>query len=272
MCFKIWIQIVPFNFFGSRTNKHEGNILVETSKVKSRDTDVWFHVLKPKKSNNYHTWLRMISFSSVGSSGALMTSKKYPSTMRLSYKAGPSQTGHCQVGLRSFICRNNIASKHCRWSHVVGRQGIDILILPRGQATVTFKLVVAISSSSSLNFFLINSLVSSDARVPFFFNLSMRSSLLNFSTNQIPTTQPLLNSEAHLMFTTFGKMGESLHNDVMLIGLGGRFGSTFGLLVGIGFGSWHILLFTWTQILGGNSSPCSAVLSNGQNLSWTWYK
>ena len=51
--------------------------------------------------------------------------------------------------------------------------------------------------------------------------------------------------------------------------LGGLFGSTLGLLVGIGFGSGHILPLIWTQIEGGNSSPCSAEGSSGQNLSWT---
>ena len=52
--------------------------------------------------------------------------------------------------------------------------------------------------------------------------------------------------------------------------LGGLFGSTFGLFVGIGFGSGHIFPLIWTQMEGGNSSPCSAEGSKGQNLSCTW--
>ena len=51
--------------------------------------------------------------------------------------------------------------------------------------------------------------------------------------------------------------------------LGGLFGSTFGLFVGIGFGSGHIFPLIWTQMEGGNSSPCSAEGSKGQNLSCT---
>ena len=84
----------------------------------------------------------------------------------------------------------------------------------------------------------------------------------------------------------FARIGESLHSGVMFIGLkddkivalsdfltqlqsylGGLFGSTLGLFVGIGFGRGHILPLIWTQIEGGNSSPCSAEGSNGQNLS-----
>jgi len=49
-------------------------------------------------------------------------------------------------------------------------------------------------------------------------------------------TYVLLNSEAHLIVTTFCRMGLSLHRGVILTGLGGLLGSTPGLLVGIGFG------------------------------------
>merc|ERR1719154_495481 len=163
-----------------------------------------------------------------------------------------------------------MASKHCKWSQVDGLHGMVMRILPRGHATVTLRFVVAISSSSSLSFFLITSRVNSVFLVPFIFKRSKSCSLVNFSTNQIPTTQPLLNSLAHLMFTILGFIGDNLHSDVILMGLGGRLGSTFGLFVGIGFGNWHILLLTVTQMLGGNSSPCSAELSSGQNLSWIW--
>jgi hypothetical protein len=45
------------------------------------------------------------------------------------------------------------------------------------------------------------------------------------------------NSAAHLMLTLLGRMGASLQLLVMLTGLGGRLGSTPGLLVGMGFGS-----------------------------------
>ena len=61
--------------------------------------------------------------------------------------------------------------------------------LPRGQLTVTLRLVVAIPSSSSVSFFLIKSLVYSEFLFPFLTSLSINCSLLSFSTNQIPTTQ-----------------------------------------------------------------------------------
>ena len=48
---------------------------------------------------------------------------------------------------------------------------------------------------------------------------------------------PLPYSAAHLMTTLFGRIGVSLQWPVMLTGFGGRFGSTPGLLVGIGLGS-----------------------------------
>ena len=81
----------------------------------------------------------------------------------------------------------------------------------------------------------------------------------------------------------FARIVESLHSWVMLIGLkevaffsrvikfclGGLLGSTFSLLVEIGFGSGHILPLIWTQIDGRKSSPCSAEGSNGENQSWT---
>ena len=51
--------------------------------------------------------------------------------------AGLSQTGQVQVGFFSFIIRKREASKHCRWSQVVGRQGIDIRIFPEMMETVT---------------------------------------------------------------------------------------------------------------------------------------
>merc|ERR1719270_1128839 len=137
------------------------------------------------------SWFKMISFSSSGSSSALITSWKYPSKMRSSYFAGPSQTGQVHVGFFSFIIKNREASKHCKWSQVVGRQGIDILIFPRGQLTVTFKLVVAMPSSSSVSFFLINSLVNSGCLLPLRVSLSSSCSLESFSTSHMPTTQPL---------------------------------------------------------------------------------
>lgn len=38
--------------------------------------------------------------------------------MRLSNNAVLLQTGHFHVGLRSFICKNITASKHCTCAHV----------------------------------------------------------------------------------------------------------------------------------------------------------
>lgn len=38
----------------------------------------------------------------------------YPSITSFSYNAGLSQTGQFHVGLRSFICKYNDASKHCK--------------------------------------------------------------------------------------------------------------------------------------------------------------
>merc|ERR1719208_191389 len=113
------------------------------------------------------------------------------SKMRSSYFAGPSQTGQVHVGFFSFIIKNREASKHCRWSQVVGRQGIDILIFPSRQLTVTFKLVVAMPSSSSVSFFLMSSLVNSGCLLPFRVSLSSSCSLESFSTSHMPTTQPL---------------------------------------------------------------------------------
>merc|ERR1719323_1114500 len=137
------------------------------------------------------SWFKMISFSSSGNSSALITSWKYPSKMRSSYFAGPSQTGQVHVGFFSFIIKNREASKHWRWSQVVGLHGIDILILPSGQLTVTFKLVVAMPSSSSVSFFLISSLVNSGCLFPLRVSLSSNCSLESFSTSHMPTTQPL---------------------------------------------------------------------------------
>lgn len=79
--------------------------------------------------------------------------QSYPSITRLSYRAGLSHTGQFQVGLRSFICRNKDASKHCKWPQVCGLQGVVMRILPNGHISETRKLVVAISQSpSSLSF------------------------------------------------------------------------------------------------------------------------
>ena len=61
-------------------------------------------------------------------------------------------------------------------------------------------------------------------------------------------------------------VGESLHKPVTETGLGGRFGSTPGLFVGIGVGNGHILSFTFTAIFGGKLSSCSHVVSSRQNL------
>ena len=58
-----------------------------------------------------------------------------------------------------------------------------------------------------------------------------------------------------------------MHSGVRCTGRGGRFGSTLGLLVGMGLGKLHIFPFTCTQMLGGNSSPCSALVSScGQKI------
>lgn len=77
----------------------------------------------------------------------------YPSITKLSYSDGLSHTGQLQVGFLSFICRNNEASKHCRWLQVIDLHGVVILIFPNGHIRDTFKDVVAISQSpSSLNF------------------------------------------------------------------------------------------------------------------------
>jgi len=73
----------------------------------------------------------------------------YPSMHRSSKSVVLSQTGQTHVGLRSFICRNRFASKHCKCLHVVARQGRVILHLPNGQAIVTLRDVMAIMQSPS---------------------------------------------------------------------------------------------------------------------------
>ena len=73
----------------------------------------------------------------------------YPSMTKLSYRAGLSQTGQLQVGFRSFICRNNDASKHCRCWQVIALQGVVMRIFPRGHIKETRSDVVAISQSAS---------------------------------------------------------------------------------------------------------------------------
>ena len=88
----------------------------------------------------------------------------------------------------------------------------------------------------------------------------------------IVRTYPFPYSAAHLIPMVLGRIGLSLHCGVMLTGLGGRLGSTPGLLVGMGLGSWTILPLTWTFKLGGNSSETSlpGSVESGQNRSWTW--
>ena len=82
-------------------------------------------------------------------------------------------------------------------------------------------------------------------------------------------TYPFPYSAAHLTLTVFGRIGLNLQCGVMLTGFGGRFGSTPGLLVGIGLGSCTILPLTCTLTLGGNSSDISLFASNdsGQKRS-----
>ena len=83
-------------------------------------------------------------------------------------------------------------------------------------------------------------------------------------------TYVLLYSEAHFMLIALGKIGLNLQRGVMLTGLGGLLGSTPGLLVGIGLGSWTCLPLTCTTTLGGNSSDSSTVVVsavNGKNLN-----
>lgn len=76
--------------------------------------------------------------------------------------AGLSQTGQFQVGLRSFICRYKLASKHCRCEQVEARHGRSIFILPNGQLRDTLSIVVAISqSASSVSFSLTAGIVES---------------------------------------------------------------------------------------------------------------
>ena len=85
---------------------------------------------------------------------------------------------------------------------------------------------------------------------------SNKSSAVHFKTRLIDTAHPLPYSAAHLIPTVLGRIWLSLQW-VMFTGFGGLFGSTPGLLVGIGFGSCTIFPFTWTCTLGGNSSAMS---------------
>ena len=57
-------------------------------------------------------------------------------------------------------------------------------------------------------------------------------------------TYPLPYSAAHFTPTVFGSIGDNLQCGVILTGLGGRFGSTPGLFVGMGLGSWTIFPLT----------------------------
>lgn len=66
-----------------------------------------------------------------------------------SYTADLSHTGQFHVGLRSFICRYSDASKHCRCEQVDARHGVVMRILPSGQTSDTFSMVVAMSQSAS---------------------------------------------------------------------------------------------------------------------------
>jgi hypothetical protein len=77
------------------------------------------------------------------------------------------------------------------------------------------------------------------------------------STKSKLKTYPFPYSAAHLMLTVLGRIGVSLQGLVMLTGLGGRLGSTPGLFVGIGLGSWTSFPLTATLTFGGNSSETS---------------
>ena len=71
-----------------------------------------------------------------------------------------------------------------------------------------------------------------------------------------------------------GRIGLNLQCGVIFTGLGGLFGSTPGLFVGIGFGSCTILPLTCTFTLGGNSSDISLLGSNdnGQKRNWIYQR
>ena len=94
---------------------------------------------------------RTISCSSGGRRVLFNSSLKNPSIMRFFTRAGLLHTGHVHFGLFSFICRYSLASKVCRWSHVVERHGTLMRIFPSGQARETLHAVVAISWSWSFN-------------------------------------------------------------------------------------------------------------------------
>jgi hypothetical protein len=92
------------------------------------------------------------------------------------------------------------------------------------------------------------------------------------STKSKLKTYPFPYSAAHLMLTVFGRIGVSLQGLVMLTGLGGRLGSTPGLFVGIGLGSWTSFPLTATLTFGGNSSETSLFGSSvrGKKRSCIW--
>ena len=73
-------------------------------------------------------------------------------------------------------------------------------------------------------------------------------------------------SDDHVTLIWLATVGDNLQSEVMLTGLGGRLGSTPGLLVGIGFGKVTSLLFTLTERLDGKLSSCSHDVSKRQNL------
>ena len=81
---------------------------------------------------------------------------------------------------------------------------ITIRILPRGQRTETFRVVVATSKSVSVNFSMIKFLVKPGSRVPRFLSRSRRSSELHFTTSQIPTTH------LKLKLYEWGKISDTL--------------------------------------------------------------
>lgn len=149
--------------------------------------------------------------------------------------AGLSQTGQFHVGFFSFICRYRFASKHCRCRQVDARHGVDMRIFPSGHISDTFSIVVAISLSASFSFSSINAFVKLVALIPFDLSRLSSSAEFCFRTKYTDTQKLRPYSKHHDTWMLFGTVGDSFTSGVMLTGLGGRFGSVFGLLVGMGF-------------------------------------
>lgn len=72
-----------------------------------------------------------------------------------------------------------------------------------------------------------------------------------------------------LTWRLFVTTGEILISGVILSARGGLRGSTFGLLVGTGFGNGTGFPLTFMFKPGGNASSCSRLGSTTQSLSWT---